>query len=73
MELKYPWMYEYIAAIVETDDNKLAAGITVAETTIRARFAELALDHGGTPEEQAALAGALTQLDKLSIERLGYY
>lgn len=73
MELKYPWMYEYISAIVETEDDKLAEGIAVAEATILARVDELALDHGGAPEEQVSLAGALTELNKLRIERLGYY
>ena len=73
MELKYPWMYEYISAIVETEDDKLAEGIAVAEATIPARVDELALDHGGAPEEQVSLAGALAELNKLRIERLGYY
>ena len=74
MELKYPWMYEYISAIVETEDDKLAEGIAVAEATILARVDdELALDHCGAPEERVSLAGALTELNKLRIERLGYY
>lgn len=73
MELKYPWMYEYIYAIVETEDDKLAEGIAVAEATILARVDELALDHGGAPEEQVSLAVALSELNKLRIERLGCY
>ena len=73
MELKYPWMYEYIYAIVETEDDKLAEGIAVAEATILARVDELALEHGGAPEGQVSLAVALSELNKLRIERLGCY
>jgi len=31
------------------------------------------LDHGGAPEEQVSLAVALSELNKLRIERLGCY
>jgi hypothetical protein len=73
MILKYPWMYEYLSAFIETDNATLAKRIDVAEATIRARVDELSRDHGGTLEERAALANAIARLDKLIIERLGYY
>ena len=73
MILKYPWMYEYLLAILETENNKLAKRIAAAESTIRARVDELNRDHGGTAEERASLTNALARLDKLGVERLGNY
>lgn len=64
----YPWGRSYKAAILETDRSKLAEQIRVAEQAITNRLQELNSDHGGTPEEQAAIRDALSGLNMLRKE-----
>jgi hypothetical protein len=69
--LKYPWEKDYIAAILETDDGKLANLIATAQSTMLARVDELNRTRGGTIEEREDLALALGGLHKMRVERLG--
>jgi hypothetical protein len=69
--LKYAWEKDYIAAILETDDQKLAEVVASAESAMLARVDELNMDHGGTPEERESLLTALAGLQTLRSERLG--
>ena len=69
--LEYPWEKDYIAAILETDDGKLANLIATARSTILNRVYELNITRAGTIEERVALASALRGLQKMKIERLG--
>jgi hypothetical protein len=71
ISLKYDWERDYVAAILETDNEKLKDLVARAESTIAARVDQLNMDHGGTPDEQSALAAALAGLQKLRIERVG--
>lgn len=64
----YPWGRSYKAAILETDRSKLAKQIRLAEHAITTRLQELNNDHGGTPEEQAAIRDALSGLNMLRKE-----
>ena len=64
----YPWGRSYKAAILETDRSKLATQIRLAEQAIMSRLQELNGDHGGTPEEQAAIRDALSGLNMLRKE-----
>ena len=64
----YPWGRPYKAAILETDRSKLAKQIRLAEQAIMTRLQELNSDHGGTPEEQAAIRDALSGLNMLRKE-----
>ena len=57
--LEYPWEKDYIAAILETDDEKLANVIATAQSTMLARVDELNRTRGGTIEEREDLALAL--------------
>ena len=69
--LEYPWEKDYIAAILETDDGKLANLIATAQSTMLARVDELNRTRGGTIEEREDLASALGGLHKMRVERLG--
>ena len=73
MELSkiYPWQETYIATILETENARLPKRIDAAQTSIQARVEELSMDHGGTPEEQKAIASALSSMNTLERERLG--
>jgi hypothetical protein len=73
ISLKYDWERDYIDAILETDDEKLAERIAAAESNMRARGGQLNMDDGGTQEERCSLTTALAGLHKLRIERLGHY
>jgi hypothetical protein len=73
ISIKYAWENDYVAAILETDNERLAARIAAAESTMLARVDELNMDHGGTPEERESLTTALAGLHKLRIERLDRY
>ena len=68
-ERLYPWEEHYIAAILETDNAKLAERVGTADAPIASRRNELAMDHGGTPEEQHALSDARRGLTVLKTER----
>lgn len=66
---KYSWEADYIAAVLETDDARLAERINKANAALATRLNELASDHGGTSDEQVALTGALNGLLVLMKER----
>ncbi len=59
------WEKLYRAAIIETDGSKLEKRIEAAEFAIHARLHEFSLNHGGTREENRAIAEALNRLDIL--------
>ena len=71
ISFKYEWEREYVAAILETDDERLAARILAAGLAIANRMDELNVSDGGTQEEQQAITAALASLEKLRIEWLG--
>ena len=66
----YAWQKQYLAAMLETDNTQLSERVHNAHTAIASRREELALDHGGTPDERRALSGALQRLFLLSNERI---
>jgi hypothetical protein len=67
-----PWLTKweklYRAAIIETDGSKLEERIEAAEFAMHARLHEFSLNHGGTLEENRAIAEALNRLDILRSE-----
>ena len=69
--LTYAWEYEYIFAVLETDDARLPDRISSAELAIGSRLDELKKDHEGALEELSAIVNALGGLEKLRLERLG--
>ena len=56
------WKDFYKLAILGTDDSVLPKRIEDAQVAIKARLRELALDHGGSVEEQQTLSDALRLL-----------
>jgi hypothetical protein len=62
MTMTYGWYESYRAAALETDWTRMQERVRAAKTTIRERQHVLAEDHGGTPEERAALASAVNSL-----------
>jgi hypothetical protein len=64
----YGWEEVYASAVLETDWTKIEQKIEAADNVIRARLHELSLHHGGTPEENKAIADALNGLDTLRNE-----
>ena len=71
ISFKYEWEREYVAAILETGDERLAARILAAGLAIANRMDELNVSDGGTQEEQQSITAALASLEKLRIEWLG--
>jgi hypothetical protein len=69
MTQNYGWQRYYEAAILETDRLRLPKLIKDAQAAIDARVEQLRENHGGTPEEQLALADALAGLGVLRRER----
>ena len=61
----YKWMEVYKAALLETDWSKMEERITAAESALDARKHEFDLNHGGEPEENRAIEGALRGLGVL--------
>ena len=53
------WEKLYQAAILETDRSKLEERIEAAEFAMHARLHQFSLNHGGTLEENRAIAEAL--------------
>lgn len=70
ISLKYDWEHDYLAAILETDDEKLKDMVARAESTLLARVDQLNTDRGGSSEERSSLTTALSGLRKLRSERL---
>jgi hypothetical protein len=56
------------AAILETDWSKIEERILAADFAIAERLHEFSLNHGGTPEENQALADAVNALRVLKKE-----
>ncbi|MGA2425252.1 MAG: hypothetical protein ABSG07_14710 [Terriglobales bacterium] len=66
------WQNDYDAALRETDGNRLAKCIEVAEANILVR--REAIGKGANHRaEHEAIADALTQVDLLKRNRLGFY
>jgi hypothetical protein len=65
---EYKWHEVYRAALLETDWSKIEERITAAEAALHARKHEFDLNHGGTPEENQAIADALKGLNILRQE-----
>jgi hypothetical protein len=65
---EYKWHEVYKAALLETDWSKMEERINAAETALHARKDEFDLNHGGTPEENRAIADALNGLNTLRTE-----
>ncbi len=59
---EYKWHEVYKAALLETDWSKMEERIKAAEAALYARKQECDLNHGGEPEENQAIEGALTGL-----------
>jgi hypothetical protein len=65
---KYDWQELYTTALLETDWLKIEEKIQTADDEIRTRLQKFSLNHGGTPEENQAIADALRGLDVLRKE-----
>ena len=68
MTIEQKWQQLYRGAVLETDRERIQARIEEAETAIKERLHEFALNHGGTPEENRAIADALKALGILRSE-----
>ena len=68
IQTKYRWQELYATALLETDWSKIEEQIEVAENRIKARLHEFSMNHGGTPEENQAIADALHGLSVLRKE-----
>ncbi len=68
MSTEYRWFNLYEAAILETDWSRIEEHIQVAENGIKARLHEFSMNHGGTPEENRAIADALNGIGTLRKE-----
>lgn len=66
--MTYPWYETYRAALLETDWTHMQERLHAAESELRKRQHMLSLDHGGTPEEQLAIASALQGITHLKTE-----
>ena len=64
----YNWRQQYEAALVETDRALLPNLIQVAQAAIDARIAEIRSDRAASPDEQQAIADALSGLHVLRRE-----
>ena len=62
MTATYTWHEVYKAALLETDWTKMLGRIQAAEAALHQRKREFELNHGGSPEENQALADALRGL-----------
>jgi len=58
----YKWYESYKAALLETDWSKMSERIQAAEAALSQRKREVELDHGGTAEENQAIADAMRGL-----------
>ena len=65
---EYKWHQAYISAVLETDWSKMEERIQSVEAALRKRKHEFDLDHGGTPEENQAIAGAVRRLSMLRMD-----
>ncbi len=65
---KYEWQRAYIDAVLETNRTRFLELLTAAENAIRVRLAEMARDHGGSPEENRAIEDAINGMAALRKE-----
>lgn len=65
MNTDYDWAKLYRRALLETDWTRIEGHIEAAERGLRARLSEFSLNHGGTPDENQAIANALNGLKVL--------
>jgi hypothetical protein len=65
---KYEWQRLYIDAVLETNRTRFLELLTAAQNAISVRLAELAQDHGGSPEENRAIEDAINGLAALRKE-----
>jgi hypothetical protein len=68
MTATYKWFETYKAALLETDWSKMPERIQAAEAALSQRKREFELNHGGTPEENQAIADAMRGLTVLRRE-----
>jgi hypothetical protein len=62
------WERLYHAAVLETDWSKTEERVQAADSALKTRLHEFSLNHGGTPEENQAIAHALDGLKVLRKE-----
>jgi hypothetical protein len=70
MKANYTWQALYEAAVLETDNGKLAKRLPVVKAGMDARLQKLQMEYQGTREERQAISDALIGLDVLQRERL---
>lgn len=68
MNAEYDWEKLYHKAVLETDWSRIEEKIDATKSAITGRLHEFSLDHGGTPEENKAIARALDRLEILRTE-----
>ena len=65
MNAEYDWEKLYHKAVLETDWSRIEERIDATESAITGRLHEFSLNHGGTAEENKAIARALDGLEAL--------
>ena len=68
MNAEYDWEKLYHKAVLETDWSRVEERIEATESAMQRRLHEFSLNHGGTPEENQAIARALDRLEILRTE-----
>ena len=68
MTTTYKWHEVYKTALLETDWSQMNDRVRAAKSAIQDRKRELSLDHGGTLEENQAIAHAIHSLEILGSE-----
>jgi len=68
MSTTYKWYEVYKAALLESDWTRMEERIRTAESALNDRKSEMASNHGGSPEENQALADAMRSLSILRAE-----
>ena len=66
---EYEWQRDYFAAVLETDNDKLAIRLDVAKASLLSRVARLNSDRDEAKTERASIAAALIGLRRLKAER----
>jgi hypothetical protein len=65
MNAEHDWEKLYHTAVLETDWSRMEERIEATESAITGRLHEFSLNHGGTAEENKAIARALDGLEAL--------
>ena len=68
MSIGYEWQKPYHQALLEADWSKIEGRIQAAEAAMKGKLQEFSLNHGGTPEENLAIEGAMHALNVLKRE-----